>query len=116
MRSEVPIKPPAQTRPKPAMNPHFAKHMVTNPAEDFTRINNPFAGKKVEPRKPKEKQFERPDPSKKQLIREDMPIKVNPNGKYNLNFIDWDNEYETVLDRDPHSYESPIEGIDSQTF
>ena len=33
--------------------------------------------------------FERPDPSKKQDCREDQPIKVNPKGQYNLNFIDF---------------------------
>jgi len=28
------------------------------------------------------------------------PIKFNPNGKYNLDFIDWDNEYEAIIDYD----------------
>ena len=28
----------------------------------------------------------------------DRPIKFNPNGKYNLNFIDWQNEYEAIID------------------
>lgn len=25
------------------------------------------------------------------------PVKLNPTGKYNLNFIDWQNEYEAIL-------------------
>lgn len=41
---------------------------------------------------------------------------MNPSGKYNLNFIDWNNEYESVLMRDPHSYESPIYGMSDDTF
>ena len=57
-----------------------------------------------------------PDPSKKQRITEDMPIKVNKSGQYNLNFIDWHNEYDRILDRDPNTFESPIEGMDSITF
>jgi len=28
----------------------------------------------------------------------DRPIKLNPTGKYNLDFIDWDNEYENICD------------------
>jgi hypothetical protein len=41
---------------------------------------------------------------------------MNPTGKYNLNFIDWNNEYDTILSRDAHSYESPIHGMDDETF
>lgn len=26
----------------------------------------------------------------------DKPIKFNPTGKYNLNFIDWQNEWENI--------------------
>ena len=26
----------------------------------------------------------------------DRPIKMNPTGKYNLNFIDWNNEYDRI--------------------
>ena len=36
----------------------------------------------------------------------DRPIKFNPTGKYNLDFIDWDNEYENIgnfdSDEDKH--------------
>ena len=39
--------------------------------------------------KPKVKQFTKPDPSKRQVCGQDQPIKMNPTGKYNLNFIDW---------------------------
>jgi hypothetical protein len=28
------------------------------------------------------------------------PIKFNPTGKYNLDFIDWENEYEAICDYD----------------
>ena len=28
----------------------------------------------------------------------DRPIKPTSNGKYNLNFIDWQNEYENIID------------------
>lgn len=50
----------------------------------------------------------------------DRPIKFNPKGKYDLNFIDWQNEYEAVIDCDydgerPPEH-SPIEGMDPATF
>ena len=74
----------------------------------------------------------RPDPSKKQICRvsvdmslyflqEDQPVKFNPSGKYNLNFIDWDNEWERVfeyqsLNYNPSEQGAPIDGMDIQTF
>ena len=42
------------------------------------------------------------------------PIKTS--GSYNLNFIDWNNEWDRILDRDPNTYESPIQGMDNETF
>ena len=57
-----------------------------------------------------------PDPSKKERITEDTPIKINTSGKYNLNFIDWNNEWEAIMDRDMDSYTSPIFGMDNETF
>ena len=33
-----------------------------------------------------------------------------------MNFIDWNNEYETVLDADPYSYESPIHGMSNEVY
>ena len=46
-----------------------------------------------------------------------MPIKMNPTGKYNLNFIDWQNEFDAVHERyDQGSGESPIYGMDIETF
>jgi hypothetical protein len=33
-----------------------------------------------------------------------------------LNWIDWDNEFEAIMDRDPNNFESPIDGIDNETF
>ena len=44
---------------------------------------------------------------------------MNPTGKYNLNFIDWENEMDAVLDADYDSNdpdESPIYGMDIETF
>lgn len=50
----------------------------------------------------------------------DRPIKLNPNGKYNLNFIDWQNEYEAIIDADYNGEEapeqSPIYGMEPETF
>jgi hypothetical protein len=50
----------------------------------------------------------------------DRPIKINPNGKYNLNFIDWQNEYENIIDsnydEDNPPTESPIYGMSAQEF
>ena len=74
------------------------------------------AANRGKPEAPRVRKYERPDPSKKAVISQDTPIKVNPTGQYNLNFIDWDNEWEAILDRDPLSYESPIQGIDNETF
>ena len=50
----------------------------------------------------------------------DRPIKFNPNGKYNLNFIDWQNEHEAIIDceydgENPPEH-SPIHGMDAETF
>ena len=39
----------------------------------------------------------------------DRPIKFNPNGKYNLNFIDWQNEYEAIIEADYNGEEAPVE-------
>ena len=64
----------------------------------------------------RERKYARPDPSIKKIITEDTPIRSNPTGQYNLNFIDWDNEWEAILDREPDTYESPIVGMDSETF
>ena len=50
----------------------------------------------------------------------DRPIKPNPNGKYNLNFIDWQNEYEAVIDSNYDGENppevSPIAGMDAESF
>jgi hypothetical protein len=44
---------------------------------------------------------------------------VNQNGMYNLNFIDWDNEFEAALEMQ-NGYgseeECPIEGMDMETY
>ena len=57
-----------------------------------------------------------PDPSKKTVITDDTPIKVNPSGQYNLNWIDWNNEWDRIMDRDTDTYDSPIVGMDNATF
>jgi len=50
----------------------------------------------------------------------DRPIKPSGNGKYNLNFIDWQNEYEAVMECDYDGENapehSPISGMDANTF
>jgi hypothetical protein len=50
----------------------------------------------------------------------DRPIKFNPKGTYNLNFIDYQNEYEAIIDcnydEDNPPAESPIYGMSSQDF
>jgi hypothetical protein len=50
----------------------------------------------------------------------DRPVKMNPRGKYNLNFIDWDNEWEQVAlsgySPDAPVGESPIYGMSAATF
>ena len=33
-----------------------------------------------------------------------------------MNFIDWENEYEAILDAEPETNESPIYGMDIETF
>ena len=50
-----------------------------------------------------------------------MPVKFNPTGKYNLNFIDWDNEWERVFEYQSINYNpgeqgAPIEGMDIEVF
>ena len=50
------------------------------------------------------------------MITDDTPIKVNPSGKYNLNWIDWNNEWDRIMDRDTDTYDSPIDGMDNATF
>lgn len=50
----------------------------------------------------------------------DRPIKFNPKGQYNLNFIDWQNEHEAIIgseyDGENLPEESPIFGMDNETF
>ena len=76
----------------------------------------PFASKKQAP--PKVKQYERPDPSKRQDCGENRPIKFNAKGKYNLNFIDYQNEFEAVCEAEEKikAGETPIYGMDIAKF
>ena len=61
--------------------------------------------------------YEKPDPSKKVDCGQDRPIKINKTGQYNLNFIDFNNEWETIIDRSNNdNYESPIYGMNNETF
>lgn len=50
----------------------------------------------------------------------DRPIKFNPHGKYNLNFIDWQNEWQNIADADYDGEnapdQSPIHGMSPQQF
>ena len=84
--------------------------------QTFKPTANPFARKPNAPPVKKVRQYALPDPSKKQAITNDTPIKVNPTGQYNLNFIDWNNEWERVMERDLTTFESPIYGMDDNTF
>ena len=34
----------------------------------------------------------------------DRPIKFNPTGQYNLNFVDWINEFERIIEDDELEY------------
>ena len=78
---------------------------------DFIDIDNPF---RSNPKQPQQKQYQKPDPRIKEPTGNDRPIKAV--GQYNLNFIDWNNEYDTILNRDSNTYESPIYGMDTDTF
>lgn len=60
-----------------------------------------------------------PDPSIRHQASEDRPI--GGTGKYNLNFIDWQNEFDNIMDYDENdeendSQEGPIAGMDRDTF
>ena len=37
----------------------------------------------------------------------DRPIKYNPKGQYNLNFIDWQNEWQNIADADYDGHSAP---------
>ena len=52
-------------------------------------------------------------------------MSFNPTGQYNLNFIDWDNEWERVFEYQSINYRhsdhaenggAPIDGMDIHTF
>jgi hypothetical protein len=53
-------------------------------------------------------------------MSQDRPIKFNPTGKYNLDFIDYQNEYERIIesqyDYENAPKESPIYGMSSEKF
>ncbi|CAD8132717.1 unnamed protein product [Paramecium octaurelia] len=50
----------------------------------------------------------------------DRPIKMNPSGKYNLDFIDWNNEWAAVYTNgyrhDGKMDQCPIQGMSLETF
>lgn len=50
----------------------------------------------------------------------DRPIKMNPKGKYNLDFIDWQNQWQNIADADYDGQQapsqSPIYGMSGQQF
>ena len=67
--------------------------------------------------------YAKPDPSKKQNCGQDRPISINKTGKYNLNFIDWENEFDDVCEAeeairngDIDSDDDAIYGMDIKTF
>ena len=77
---------------------------------------NPFPNRQAA--RPKVKKYTTPDPSKKVNTGNDRPIKFNPTGKYNLNFIDWQNEFDAVMEAEENIREGndPIYGMDLETF
>ncbi len=84
-------------------------------SSDYLDIANPYANKPKPA--PKEKLYEKPDPRQKVDCREDRPIKMNPTGQYNLNFIDFHNEWEAIIDRTNNdTYESPIPGMSNEMY
>lgn len=41
------------------------------------------------------------------MSRHEERVAFNPSGRYNMNFIDWDNEFENIADSYcPHMHES----------
>ena len=58
------------------------------------------------------------DTSKKQNCGENRPIKMGKNRKYNLSFIDWDNEFNAVYGGESESNEnlSKIKGMSMEIF
>ncbi|KAL4480285.1 hypothetical protein ABPG74_020801 [Tetrahymena malaccensis] len=57
----------------------------------------------------------------RQLRGDDRPIKGNPTGKYNMDFIDWNNEWSNVYDNfdfttDHQNQQCPIFGMSKETF
>ena len=100
-------------------NQQFVDTFKTDAGKDvFAEAQNDFQHGELEGYEDDEyAEYEMPDPSRKQNISQDTPIVVNQQGQYNLNFIDWTNEYEEVLDRYTENYhESPIDGMDIHTF
>ena len=87
---------------------------------DFKPSNyNPWNNSQTS--KPEENKYLKPDPSKSIDCGQDRPIKFNPTGKYNLNFIDYDNEFEAVCEAKYNlthgiADEDPIYGMDAETF
>ena len=53
-------------------------------------------------------------------MSQDRPIKFNPKGTYNLDFIDYQNEYERIIDsnydHEQAPQESPIYGMSAHKF
>ena len=53
----------------------------------FAAAQNPYAKKPSYEKK--ERQYAMPDPGKKVVTGDNVPVKMNKKGEYNLNFIDW---------------------------
>ena len=65
----------------------------------------------------KERKYVVPDPSKKTLTGDNIPVNINKKGEYNLNFIDWQNEFDQVYgNSDDDSDDCPIKGMDKDVF
>ena len=69
--------------------------------------------------KPYQPKYVRPDPfGKRNICREDMPIGGAKDGKYNLNWVDDQNEQKQILAAEDAIAKgvSPIYGMDFETY
>lgn len=71
-----------------------------------------------EAEKPFEYKYVKPDISKRQVCKEDMPIQGAKEGKYNLNWLDDQNEGKFIMNAENYlaKGECPIQGMDRHVF
>ena len=103
------------------MNDTFASSGVKVRSGPF--IPNDFLGGDKSPygddQNPYVPQYNKPDPfAKRNVCGEDTPIQGAKDGKYNLNWIDDQNEHRALISADEYigKKQSPIFGMDFETF